>query len=112
MQREADQLVLPGQSSAIIFAAFGAEPAGHVGRFKLPAQLRTTKMKTTTILTPIPSHGPTTVMPKGNTVLGMIQGAVLLAAVVTIGAALLVIGILSWPIRLLRRRFGYNRTRL
>jgi hypothetical protein len=110
---EAVELVLPGQSSARMFAAFGVEPTRRVRRFQIACPVESDEMKTTTtIIAPIHAHGPASEIPKANTFLDLVQGTLWLAGIVLIGAALLLIGLLSWPIRAVLRRLQFNKTKL
>ncbi|UYQ70644.1 hypothetical protein OF122_11205 [Pelagibacterium flavum] len=65
-------------------------------------------MKTTTIIAPIHTPDPAIPAPRGTTVLGFVQGTLLLAGIVVVAAALLLMGLVSWPIRFMRRRFQSN----
>jgi hypothetical protein len=43
----------------------------------------------------------------GRSVVAFAHGAILLAGIVSIGAALLLLGLLAWPVRLVRRQMGF-----
>ena len=68
-------------------------------------------MKTTTIIAPLHAYAPAAEIPKANSIPAVILGTLLLAGIVFIGAALLALGLLSWPIRLVRRRIQMGRAK-
>ncbi|WP_421950504.1 hypothetical protein [Pelagibacterium sp.] len=52
-------------------------------------------------------HRLTTAPSRGRTFLEFAHGAILLAGIISLGAALLLLGLLAWPIRFLRRLMGF-----
>lgn len=49
----------------------------------------------------MPASGPS----RGRAVLAFAHGAVLLAGIISLGAAVLLLGLVSWPFRLVHRQF-------
>ncbi|SEA93581.1 hypothetical protein SAMN05428936_11359 [Pelagibacterium halotolerans] len=58
-------------------------------------------MKTT--IPHLAHHGSSLAPSRGRAILAFMHGAILLAGIVGIGAALLLLTLVSWPIRVLRR---------